>query len=173
MKAKRCKICRLDFMTTRPLAVVCSLICAVELSKQKSVKKARNELTAGRIKLKSITDHLNDAQAVFNKWIRLRDGNFCISCQKPVKGQTHAGHYRTTKAASQLRFNEDNVHSQCATCNNHLSGNITEYRINLVRKIGTDRVSMLENNNTSHRYTIEGANNIKAHYKAKLKALER
>ena len=170
MKQPKCKYCKQPFTKYRPLQIVCGMECAIDLKKQEREKIARKELAEGRLKLKSLTAWLNEAQTVFNRWIRVRDGNFCISCQKPINGQTHAGHLRTTKAASQLRFNEDNVHSQCATCNNHLSGNITEYRINLVKKIGVDRVEALENNNKIHRYTIEEAKSIIFEYKNRLKS---
>ena len=37
-------------------------------------------------------------------------------------------------AMPSLRFNTHNVHKQCSACNNHLSGNMIEYRINLIAK---------------------------------------
>lgn len=169
VKPKKCKACRQPFIPRSSLHRLCSMECAIADDMDKKDKKARKVLLAGRIKLKSLTDWLRDAQAVFNKWIRHRDGNFCISCQMVHTGQIHAGHYRTTKAASQLRYNEDNVSSQCAPCNNHLSGNITEYRINLVKKIGVERVEALESNNVSHRYTVDEAKEIIKTYKARLK----
>jgi len=62
-------------------------------------------------------------------------------------GQRHAGHYRTTAAAKQLRYNTYNIHGQCVKCNRDLSGNIVEYRIELKRRIGEDRILDLEHNN--------------------------
>jgi len=125
-------------------------------------KKQRKVYIDTKNKLKSLTDHLHEAQRHFNMYIRIRDEHKpCISCGKVSGVQFHGGHYRTTKAAPQLRFNEDNVHKQCAQCNNHLSGNITEYRIELVKRIGVERVESLENNNELHRYTIDEAKEIK------------
>lgn len=112
------------------------------------------------------------AQKAFNAYIRQRDEKEpCISCQRHHKGQYHAGHYRTVGAAKQLRFDEDNCHKQCAPCNNHLSGNLTEYRINLIKKIGLKAVELLDNNNEVKRYSIEEYKTIEQHYKAKLKEL--
>ncbi|MNT63598.1 Bacteriophage Lambda NinG protein [compost metagenome] len=85
----------------------------------------------------------------------------------------HAGHFRTTKAASQLRFNEDNCHLQCSACNVHHSGAIGPYRINLIAKIGLERVLALESDNTAHRHAREELDGIRAHYRAKLREMKK
>ena len=108
---------------------------AKEQKKQRSAQRKRDKETRDR--LKSRSDHLREAQTVFNKFIRLRDEKApCISCGRHHKGQYHAGHYRSTGACPELRFEELNVHKQCAPCNDHLSWNIVNYRINLIKKIG-------------------------------------
>jgi len=76
--------------------------------------------------------------------VRLRDSGPCISCQRHHDGQYHAGHYRSVGAMPSLRFNTWNIHKQCSACNNHLSGNMIDYRINLIGKIGQARVDWLE-----------------------------
>jgi hypothetical protein len=43
-----------------------------------------------------------------------------------------------------VRFDEDNVHLQCERCNSFLSGNLIEYRGNLLTKIGAERFNQLE-----------------------------
>lgn len=89
------------------------------------------------------------AQEVFNKFIRLRDskdGVFrCISCQmiKDVHW-LHAGHYLSMGHHQALRYNEDNCFGQCLRCNYHLHGNAAKYRINLINKIGLQKVEELE-----------------------------
>ncbi|KIO75586.1 hypothetical protein TH53_19810 [Pedobacter lusitanus] len=100
---------------------------------------------------KSVPQLLQIAQKHFNAFIRARDmkdGYFiCISCNKwkhPDKMQ--AGHYFSAGHHSYLRFNEDNVHGQCMACNCHLSGNLIKYRVNLLKKIGQDQLSILEDN---------------------------
>ena len=136
-------------------------------------KAERDERKAKKEKVKTLSEWLKDAQYWFNRYIRLRDKDEpCISCQRHHDGQYHAGHYRTTKAASQLRFNEDNCHKQCAPCNNHLSGNIGEYRINLIKKIGIDKVDDIESNQDARRYTIDECKELIATYKRKCKELE-
>lgn len=82
------------------------------------------------------------AQKIFNAYIRKRDeGKPCISCGKPGN---QAGHYFTVKQFNALRFDEDNVHLQCAYCNKYMHGNQAMYRIGLVNRIGVERVSKLE-----------------------------
>lgn len=177
IKKKTCKPCGELFTPFMPLQKECSPTCALVAVREKAAKKEKKDFNAEtrrmKEKIKTLTEYLNDAQKQFNKFIRLRDKReSCISCGRNHGGQYHAGHYRTTKAASQLRFNEDNCHKQCSVCNNHHSGNITEYRINLVKKIGQWRVEQLENNNQLADWTKEKAIEIKKEYRAKWKSLE-
>jgi hypothetical protein len=112
-------------------------------------------------------------QRVFNDYIRERDrADKCISCEATEVFRWDAGHYRTTKAAGQLRFNEDNCHKQCSRCNVHLSGNVTQYRLNLIDKIGLERVEALENNNAPAEWTREGLAEIRKKYAKKLRELK-
>jgi len=96
----------------------------------------------GTKKKKGIT-LIAKAQEVFNKFIRERDKNKpCISC-----GAFHtlqAGHFYSAGHHNALRFNEDNVHGQCLRCNYYLSGNLSNYRVNLIKKIGIQRVEKLD-----------------------------
>ena len=113
------------------------------------------------------------AQEAFNAYIRLRDVSLpCISCGRFHTGQYHAGHYKSVGACRELRFDEDNCHKQCAPCNNHLSGNIVNYRPRLIDKIGIERVERLEQYNQPKKYTCEELREIAAIYKEKLKQLE-
>jgi hypothetical protein len=180
MKPKTCKSCKQKFTPARPLQACCGINCAIAHANKLKLKnnaleakKTRKAYTDTKNKLKSLTEHLHEAQRHFNLWIRMRDERKpCISCGRVSGCQFHAGHYRTTKAAPQLRFNEDNCSKQCAQCNNHLSGNITEYRIELVKRIGVERVEALENNNELHRYTIDEAKEIKRVYREKIRLMK-
>lgn len=91
----------------------------------------------------SVAELKKKAQVVFNKWIRERDNGWpCISCGvAPVQ---QAGHYLSQGHHSALRYNEDNTAGQCIRCNLYLSGNLINYRIGLVKRIGEDRVRKLE-----------------------------
>lgn len=178
-KEYKCKVCGNYFVKTiSSTQKVCSPKCAIILSEEQARKKKEKEERAEKrerkAKLKSRSEWLKDAQSVFNKFIRLRDKNEpCISCGKYHTGQYHAGHYRSVGACPELRFCELNVHKQCAPCNDHKSGNIIEYRINLVKKIGVDKVEWLERqDHEPKKYTIEDCKEIIKYYKAKIKELD-
>ena len=172
IKDKTCKICKVKFTPTRPLQSVCSPNCAYTHAKAVRVKTERKETREAKVRLKSKSEWLKEAQTVFNQYIRLRDKDLpCISCQRFHTGQYHAGHYLTTGAHPELRFDEINVHKQCSACNNYLSGNIVEYRINLISKIGIDAVTYLESKHQPKHYTIDDIKTLKAIYKEKVKTL--
>lgn len=173
IRKKKCKHCKTPFQPFNTLQKWCSPDCGVILAKEALAKKKRKEITARKEALKTRQDHLREAQAAFNAYIRERDNTqACISCGRFHQGQWHAGHYRSVGACSTLRFDERNVWRQCAPCNNHKSGNITEYRIELIRRIGEDQVTELECTNPLYAWTIEEAKEIKATYKKKLKILK-
>jgi hypothetical protein len=82
-----------------------------------------------------------------------------------MSGQIHAGHYRSVGAHPELRFEPDNCHAQCAQCNNFKSGNLTEYRANLIKKIGLQRVEWLEGPQEKRKFSIEELKELLTHYK--------
>ncbi|MGV7078467.1 recombination protein NinG [Testudinibacter sp. P80/BLE/0925] len=178
MKPKKCKQCGNLFYSVNSLQKVCSVGCAMAFSRTqaelKQAKEERKRTKERKERLKRRPDWLRDAQAVFNKFIRLRDKDEpCISCGRHHQGQYHAGHYRSVGAAPELRFCELNVHKQCAPCNNHKSGNAIEYRINLIKKIGADKVEFLERqDHPPAKMSIDEIKAVIKHYKEKVKALE-
>jgi hypothetical protein len=150
------------------------MTCAIEHSRALNAKKQKKEIKEAKTRLKPKADYLKEAQAVFNRYIRLRDKDEpCISCSRFHTGQYHAGHFRTVGAAPELRFNEYNCHKQCSVCNNHLSGNLLEYRRKLISKIGIDKVEWLEGSHEPKKYTIDEIEDIKKLYRSKIKELER
>lgn len=170
-------------MADRPLQRVCGPRCALAMVKARNeraaVKQAKVERTARRAekaaeraRLKTRADHLRDCQVAFNAWVRVRDaGKPCISCGRQHQGQWHAGHYRTVGAHPELRFEPDNCHAQCAPCNNHLSGNIIEYRKGLLEKIGAARVEWLEGKHEPKHYYIEELQALAKHYRSEARRL--
>jgi hypothetical protein len=113
------------------------------------------------------------AQQSFNFFIRKRDKDLpCISCGRYHQGQWHAGHYLTTGARPELRFEPLNCHKQCAPCNNHLSGNIALYRQGLILRIGKSELEWLEGPHPSRKYSIEDLKEIIRIYKLAAKDLE-
>jgi hypothetical protein len=83
------------------------------------------------------------AGEVFKDWIRERDKDQpCISCGSYSTKQ--AGHYYSAGHYPALEFDPDNVHGQCVRCNLYLSGNLTEYRKGLLKKIGSDGLKNID-----------------------------
>ena len=171
IKLKTCRICKEKYKPFSTISRTCSISCAIVDSKrieQKKLDKAFNKRKR-TFKDNDVKLRKKAAQTAFNAYIRARDeGEACISCQRHHKGQIHAGHYKTTAARPDLKFNEDNCHSQCAPCNNHLSGNIENYRPNLIEKIGRERFDKLELEK-SVKYSAQDYKEIELMYKQKLK----
>lgn len=121
---------------------------------------------------KSLPEYKKIVQRVVNKYIRLRDdGRPCISCGKRLELQ--AGHYIAQGSCGLLRFNEENINGQCVGCNKFMHGNLINYRIGLVEKIGEKQVKYLENHRHDlHKWTREELETIKSDYQAKIKDLE-
>lgn len=183
-KPKACRHCGHEFLPTRTTQRVCSIACAVAVAAEKSKRDAENAakrerqarrlaLRADRERIKTRPEHLADCQRAFNAWVRERDrGLPCISCGRMHQGQWHAGHYRTVKAHPELRFEPDNVHQQCAPCNNHLSGNLVGYRKGLLTRLGQDRLSWLEGPHEAKHYSIEEIKAMTKHYRAETRRLK-
>lgn len=168
MKQRKCAYCRNDFQPFRMGQKACSVECACQVAREKREKVERAEDKVKRDKLKSRSDWLKEAQTAFNRYIRLRDDKEpCISCGRHHEGQYHAGHYRSIGSTPALRFAPLNVFKQCAPCNNHKSGNLIEYRINLLKKIGKEALDWLEGPHEPKKYSIEELKEIKAEYTRK------
>lgn len=187
IKPRICKIkdmdgavCGVSFVPRSSLQVACSPLCAIHKTAHDKAKKAAKQATEQRIahraakeRNKTRGEHTKDAQTAFNAYIRARDSGLpCISCGRHHKGQWHAGHYRTVGANPELRFNELNVHKQCAPCNDHLHGNLINYRIELIKRIGQDKVDWLEGRHEAAHLSIDELKEIRSEYKLKLKQIE-
>lgn len=189
-KPKKCKnpACGISFPPQRLGQAVCSPKCALAMAPANSEKarKAigqceRHEIKVRKEKLKSRADHLREAQAAVNEYVRLRDAHLpCISCDSMPNdndlmtgSRWDAGHYRSVGACPELRFQPLNIHRQCVKCNRNLSGNAVEYRIRLVQRIGAEVVAWLEGPHEPRKYTVEEIKTIKAEYRAKTRELKR
>lgn len=191
LRRRRCKVCREWFIPRQSFQNWCSPEHGFELSeqrrnkdrekalaklkkeKQKKEREAKDKLKSRKLAVKPLSYFTKQAQTAFNAFIRERDKDEpCISCGRFHEGQYHAGHYRTTGANPELRFDEDNVHKQCAPCNNHLSGNIENYTPRLIEKIGQERFDRLMGSHELPKWKREDYERIRDHYRAKLKELK-
>ncbi len=171
LKLKTCKVCREPFKQLTSLHVVCSMPCAIENSKVTRVKrdKAYKAETRKMRKVFRSTDRsyqIRKAQQAFNKFIRLRDGNICISCGNQTR-QMQSGHYLSVGSHPELRFHPDNAHSQCTICNNFKSGNQKNYRENLIIKIGLSNVEWLEGPHELFKLSLQDIKDINQYFKSK------
>jgi len=185
---KKCRACPNKFEPFNSLQVACSPACALQYAQkdlqkaaERKAKEKRQWIREGRKRLKSRGEWLKEAQAEFNKFVRLRDRfQPCISCgtypddSGLITGsRIDAGHYRSVGACPELRFEELNCHAQCVKCNQHLSGNTVEYRIRLIQRIGTEAVEWVEGPHDPKKYTVDDLKAIIAHYRRKNRELER
>lgn len=183
VKQKTCKACGEKFAPMfNTTQVVCSPKCALahapansEKARKAIAQRDRREIQVRKERLKSRADHAKEAQAVINRYVRLRDAHLgCISCDKPASwgGQWHCSHFRSVGAAAHLRFNLWNMNKSCSQCNAHLSGNIMVYRPRLVEKIGAAKVEWLECNQDLVRHEIPYLKRLKAIFAKKCRRLE-
>ncbi|MGP0016867.1 recombination protein NinG [Pseudomonas sp.] len=189
-RPKKCKnpACGISFPPQRLGQAVCSPKCGLAIKdvNQAKARKSlaqveRRDIKVRKERLKSRADHLREAQAAVNEFVRLRDAHLpCISCDSLPNdhdlitgSRWDAGHYRSVGACPELRFEPLNIHRQCVKCNRNLSGNAVEYRIRLVLRIGADKVAWLEGLHPACKYTVEEIKAIKAEYRAKTRELKR
>jgi glutaredoxin len=144
-----------------------------------AAKVERAETRRKRETFKSLYHYIALADKDFCAYIRKRDqlaGHTCISSGKPLNwtagNQVDAGHYRSRGAASHLRYHEDNCHAQSKHDNQFLAGNIVQYRIGLIARIGLERVEALESNNEVHRWDKEELIEIAQTYRRKFKEIQ-
>ena len=187
---RRCSNCRkkcpADEAIVSHLRAFCSFDCLKAFTANNKPKlerkiktEKRQELTRRKEKLKTRSDYIKEAQQAFNEYVRFRDANLpCISCNRWNGGDMYGGnwdcgHYRSIGSAPHLRFNLWNAHKQCVKCNRYLSGNIADYRVSLVWKIGQPKVDALESMQDGSRITAEYAHRIKAIFRRKKRIKER
>lgn len=183
MKPKKCKAdgCGTMFTPYKPMQKCCSVECEykyalkhLEKKRERRRKEEKKKVREAKKRLKTRSQWAKEAQIAFNRYIRLRDKNEpCISCGKNTGAKMNAGHYLSVGAHPELRYNELNCHKQCEHCNSFLSGNIAKYRINLVEKIGLEKVEWLEGPHEVPRRTAEYFEEIKRIYTEKAKKLEK
>lgn len=182
---RRCKHCKTyvtDWLQL-PVGTFCNAEHAIEWTRTKDAQERarkvaraaqKREIADARDRIASRGELTKKAQAAFNAYIRARDKDLpCISCGRHHQGQYHAGHYMSTGAHPELRFDPLNVHKQCAPCNNHLSGNLVNYRINLIAKIGIEQVQWLEGPHDPRKYTMDDLRAIAKDYRAATREIMR
>lgn len=119
------------------------------LRKKKKKKEAPLPLfDSSGVKVKRKPDLVRSLDKEFSLFIRLRDcmpnGFFrCISCGK-IKpfAQADCGHFHSRRHMS-VRYDEDNAHAECRSCNRFAADHLIGYERNLIAKIGKMRFDKL------------------------------
>ena len=172
----KCAHCKQPYTRTHNgIETWCSVDCGYKLARAKQAKafKAETDVMKKAIKDKDRAYWQKRAQTAFNAWIRQRDAGLpCISCGVPDgQGKRNACHYRPAGVNTALRFNEDNVFGGCERCNTYQSGNLVNYRIGLIKRIGIEKVEWLESNHEIKKWDISELKAIEEEYKRKMREL--
>jgi len=174
MNRKKCRNCKEYF---RPLKTLQHYCFEPECTKVWVTKEREKQWKSTKAKmkedLKTVQDWMKEAQTVFNKYIRLRDkGQPCVSCQNPKPKKVNAGHFYSSGGHKFLTFDESNTHLQCEYCNSFLSGNLHEYRKNIIQRIGLCELQRLDRDaQRTAKYTVDELKELIKVYKEKIKAL--
>lgn len=183
---KTCK-CGAEFVQYTTLMNKCAKCLADNAKKKREEDNkifSRDDVKKARKQLKKLSDSdrsvmTRRAQSAFNAYIRKRDEKEpCISCGRSPNDNNlttgsrwDAGHYRSRGANPELKFVEINCWKQCVYCNRSLSGNVSNFRIGLTKKLTVDELEWLEGPHEPKKYTIEELKEIEQEYKRKLKEL--
>ena len=180
-RTKKCKNCGNLFTPYTSLQKYCTesecIRVFVEETKAKEWKKKKAKK---KEELMTVQDWIKIAQQTFNKYIRLRDKDKgCISCGKQLTSKFDAGHFYNANNHWAVRFDERNVHGQCVNCNQHKHGNLLEYRVRLMFRLGDgveglNQMYLLEMEaKKTRKYSIDELKNIVILYKQKIKDYEK
>jgi hypothetical protein len=177
-RPRKCKWCKESFSPERVGQKThkhCEEPFALKVAEKLGETRRKERL---RVLDETIPKLIKVADRAFAAFIRERDrqaGHPCISSGRPLDwsgNQVDAGHYRSRGAASHLRYDEDNCHAQSKHDNQFKAGNVVDYRINLIGRIGPERLEALETNNTVHKWTKDELRERAAIYRQKLKELK-
>lgn len=171
--------CESDIMIHRGIKAFCSIECLTAFSivaYKQTKRKVSDKVKRPKPKQKSTRELLKEAQACVNRYVRFRDilkGYGCISCGQPyMKQKWDAGHY-ISRRHNKTRFHLDNIHLQCVRCNRYGYGESVSYRINLIKRIGEDKVKWLEANYlTPHKFTNDYLQRFKKIFSKKSRLME-
>lgn len=168
LRKRKCEVCKTSFRPRDTFETWCSHDCALILSQRRIAAKDERDRKAKLLKLQPRSYWMKRAQDAVNAWVRLRDADQpCISCGAMFADAWHAGHFYSTAARQDLRFDPANIHKQCAQCNLFLHGNLIEYRRNLPARIGQAEVDRLSGPPTNPRATVAVLQALEIEYRRK------
>lgn len=136
-----------------------------------------------KVKRRTVSKAKKDLWQVFSYYIRLRDCikttgtrafGLCITCSRRYHIKVlQAGHFVSGRHNGNL-FSERGVHAQCYNCNINLRGATLEYRRKIIEMYGEGADEELEAEARKiMKFTIPELDDMRDHYKQKIKELER
>jgi hypothetical protein len=180
---KKCKHCKKPFTprfstlerTCREYqCLVLEAMSKVQEMASEKAKKSKERLKVMKSDLETVQSLTKKAQAVFNRFIRLRDADKpCVSCGKNLAKKYDAGHYFSSGGHKAVTFDERNCHGQCVYCNQHLHGNLLNYQIGIVERIGEELFELTELAHTTRKFTKQELLEIIEIYKQKCKGISK
>ena len=144
------------------------------IKKAKAHKKKVNAQQKREYYENDLKTRAKAAKLACHAYIRARDyGNPCICCNRSTAtGKVNAGHFHEAGNNPRIRFDEDNIHLQLEYCNTYKHGDSDDYRGNLEKKIGIERVERLDKlKGGTMKRTCDDYRDIEVDYKNKLKEL--
>lgn len=177
IKQKKCRSCLGLFTPSLSTQIVCSPRCAYLYASGKEEKKFKKETRRRKIEANQNDRKwwIEKAKTICHKYIRMRDADrSCVCCPDVFhSSKWDAGHYIPAGRCSALRFDERNIHKQRSRpCNKDMSGNLTAYRAELIKRIGIDTVEWLEGPQPNKKWTIDELKEIVSYYQKKVKLLD-
>lgn len=152
------------------------------------LKRITIKVTAPRIELENAQQEKKDrtkltwllinVRTVCHDYIKLRDiGKNCVCCGIPYKPDFHASHFYKAELYSNLKYDENNIHSGCQKCNLLLEGNESGFRAGLIQRYGIDFINALDNKAKDYKrndfhWDRETLQEIRTYYQEKLKILK-
>lgn len=122
-------------------------------SQAKKEKKERDELQERKKEVKPLKYWQDKLQTLVNQYVvHVRDKDKpCCTCGTDAPDIKYdAGHYRTRKAAPELRYELTNIHIQCSQqCNVFGSGMRNEYREFIKKQYGQEHLDWLDGSHKS------------------------
>jgi len=185
-KTNLCTGCKKRFIVADMIIANVGKFCTDQCRRNYGIDKA--DKIIAKIRAKKDKEHalrkkvfyatdLKIRKAAAKKWchayIKARDlGSLCICCNKPLGKNYDSGHYLESGNNPKIRYDEDNIHSQRVHCNQHKGGNEVEYRVQLIKKIGIERVERLESlKGGTVKRTCDQYKGIEEYFKTKLKLI--
>jgi hypothetical protein len=136
-----CSSCYAEFLTETEVGKVILFKTINKVQKPRlEFEKAHKE----HIEKKGISGALLVTKTLVHAYVRKRDeGKPCISCGCQWNSEFQAGHYYPAGSFETLRFNLDNIHSQCVKDNLYNNGAFENYTLNLPKRISIDSFNNL------------------------------